>query len=325
MTEAALPDDVVALLHRQRDVVSRRQLLEAGLEAHDVRRLLRGSLTVVHPGVYVAHTGPLTWRQRAWAAVLHAWPAALQGESAARACEGRGDVERVDDDVIHVMIGQHRTLDAPAGVRHHRRTHLGRQTQGNASPPRQRYPDALLDLAVATPGATARVAALARGLQRRKVSAEQLRRALSGRGRVPDRAWIAALLDDFANGACSVLEHGYVDLVERPHGLPPSRRQARAVTSQGVVYRDAEYDGLVVELDGRAFHDTAARRDADMERDLDAAVAGTDTRRLTYGQVFDRPCTTAAKLATLLQRGGWTGDLRPCGPDCSAVPAAVAA
>ncbi|WP_028472846.1 type IV toxin-antitoxin system AbiEi family antitoxin domain-containing protein [Nocardioides alkalitolerans] len=325
MTTKELPDDVAALLHRQRDVVSRRQLVEAGLKPHEIRRLLRGPLTLVHPGVYAAQTGALTWRQRAWAAVLHAWPAALQGESAARACEGRADVERVDDDVVHVMIGLHRTLDVPPGVRHHRRARLEAQTQSNASPPRQRYPDALLDLALAAPGTSTRVAALARGLQRRKVSGEQLRKALAARARVADRARVAALLDDLVDGACGVLEHGYLDLVERPHGLPPSDRQVRAVTSQGVVYRDGEYDGFVVELDGRAFHDTASRRDADMERDLDAAVAGKDTRRLTYGQVFDRSCTTAAKLAALLHRHGWAGEVRSCGPTCTAAVGVLAA
>ena len=42
----------------------------------------RREMAVVHPGVYVNHTGALSWDQRAWAAVLHYWPAALTGESA---------------------------------------------------------------------------------------------------------------------------------------------------------------------------------------------------------------------------------------------------
>ena len=39
----------------------------------------------VHPGVYVAHTGPLSWPQRAWSAVLLVAPAALSGSSALHA------------------------------------------------------------------------------------------------------------------------------------------------------------------------------------------------------------------------------------------------
>lgn len=41
-----------------------------------------------------------------------------------------------------------------------------------------------------------------------------------------------------------------------------------------VAYRD---QGWYVELDGRLFHDTAERRDADLDRDLDAAVSGSAT------------------------------------------------
>jgi hypothetical protein len=87
----------------------------------------------------------------------------------------------------------------------------------------------------------------------------------------------------------------------------------------GTVYRDVLYaGGLVVELDGRLFHDTAAQRDLDFDRDLVAAVQGKDTVRLTYGQVFDRPCWTAGHLVVLLTSHGWRGSVRPCGPSCGA-------
>src|ERR1700712_431846 len=74
-----------ALLRDQAGVISRAQALASGLSENDVRRLLRRrSWVCVHPGVYVNHTGELTWLQRAWAAVLFAWPAALCDESALR-------------------------------------------------------------------------------------------------------------------------------------------------------------------------------------------------------------------------------------------------
>jgi hypothetical protein len=126
------------------------------------------------------------------------------------------------------------------------------------------------------------------------------------------------VLADIAAGTTSVLEHGYLTAVERAHGLPRAARQVRATTSVGVVYRDAEYpDGLIVELDGRLVHDSAAQRDADLERDLDAALDGRPTLRLSWGQVFDRPCRTAAKLAVLLQQRGWTGVPHPCSTSCT--------
>src|SRR6478735_11003645 len=83
--------DLEELLHLQSGVVARRQLLASGALPHDIARLVRRrSLTRVHPGVYVDHTGAPTWRQRAWAACLYHWPAALAGPSALRIVAGPG-------------------------------------------------------------------------------------------------------------------------------------------------------------------------------------------------------------------------------------------
>lgn len=79
------------LLDLQSGVVARRQLLEAGLEPSEVRRMLRRrGLVVARSGVYVSHAGELSWLQRAWVEVLNAWPAALTHRSAIRAANGPG-------------------------------------------------------------------------------------------------------------------------------------------------------------------------------------------------------------------------------------------
>jgi very-short-patch-repair endonuclease len=70
--------------------------------------------------------------------------------------------------------------------------------------------------------------------------------------------------------------------------------------------------GLVVELDGRLWHDSAEQRDADLDRDLDAAVVGMQTVRLGWGQVFHRPCDTAVRLGAVLTARGWTGAVARC-------------
>jgi hypothetical protein len=124
------------------------------------------------------------------------------------------------------------------------------------------------------------------------------------------------VLADVAGGTCSVLEHEYLCRVERPHGLPLGQRQVRAGTVGGVVYRDVAVGEQLIELDGRLFHDTAEQRDRDFERDLDAAVTGQGTVRLTWGQVVDRPCTTAAKLSAVFERTGWPAG-RPCELGCA--------
>ncbi|HET7736774.1 MAG TPA: type IV toxin-antitoxin system AbiEi family antitoxin domain-containing protein [Nocardioidaceae bacterium] len=302
------------ILQHQAGVISRRQALEAGLEPHDIKRHLRQRhWATVHPGVYVNHTGPLTWLQRAWAAVLFSWPAALCGESALRAVEGPGRRGR-DDRIVHVAVGRHRSRVVPPGVELHRMEHLGERALWNVGPPRLRYEEAVLDVAIGASTEFEAIAVLADAVQGRRTTAVRLRAALAGRPRASRRAWLDAVLEDVAAGTCSVLEHAYLVRVERGHGLPRGRRQSRG---DGPVYRDVEYDGgLVVELDGRLFHDSARGRDRDFDRDLAAAVDGRDSVRLSWGQVYDRGCITAHRLGRLLQVRGWTGSVRACGPDC---------
>ena len=117
-----------------------------------------------------------------------------------------------------------------------------------------------------------------------------------------------------------MLEHGYLTLVERPHGLPRGSRQRADRDTRGRVYRDVEYAeiGELVELDGIFGHDSPAERDLDLERDLDAALTGRGTVRLGWGQVFGRPCRTAVKIGSLFASRGWTGTVRACGRDCEA-------
>jgi len=307
---------LLSLLVDQDGVVSRRQALQAGLAGHDVTRLLRRrALVPIHAGIYVDHTGEPSWQQLAWAAVLLHWPAALTHGSAMRAAEGPGTNRRSMP--IEVAVDVDRHVIRRAGIRVVRREHLDERVQWHLGPPRMRYDEATLDVAAEARTDFAAVGELSRAVQGRRTTANRLLTALDGRARIARRDWMTGVLSDVAAGTCSVLEHGHLHRVDRPHGLAPARRQVRDRVGAAVVYRDVEYDGgLVMELDGRLFHDTTEQRDRDMDRDLLTAVAGKDTVRLSYGQVFDRPCWTAAAEDLLLRARGWRGTARNCGPGC---------
>jgi len=301
-------DDVDRLIADQDGLISRRQVLAAGLSPHDIaRRLRRREWAAVHDGVFVNHTGELTWQQRSWAAVLFAWPAALSHESALRAIDGPGKRGR-DDAIIHVAVAGHRRVRKPEGVEVHRMSHFSARVQWNKHPPRIRFDQAVIDTAAAAPTDHAAVAVLADAVNARRTTAARLLAVLNDRARIPRRAWLAGILADVEAGTCSVLEHGYLTLVERGHHLPPAERQL-AVDSARSMFRDVEYvdHGVIVELDGRLGHSSTDDRDRDMDRDLDAAVDGRTTLRISYGQVFDRPCLTAARVAAVLGVA-----LRPC-------------
>lgn len=297
------------MLRQQSGVISRRQALDAGLQHHQIRRMLRrNEWKRVHHGVYVDHTGPPTWPQRAWAAVLYAAPAASGLESALS----------IEGPLIHVAVSRHRAmLVEPDGVRIHHLDHLDERVLWNVGPPWLRYEDAALDFASRATGFDA-IAVLADACQSRRTTAHRLLRVLDSRRRVRGRRrWLRAVLVDIADGTCSVLEHGYLNRVERAHGLPRATRQTRSTSSVGVCHRDAEYgETLVVELDGQLFHDSASARNRDFERDLDAAVDGRSTVRLSYHQVFDQSCQTAAKIAQVLRQHGIAVSGHACGPGC---------
>jgi hypothetical protein len=323
--------DIDRLLLAQNGVISRAQALRSGLSPRDVRRLVRRrELAPLLPGVYVSHTGEPSWVQRAWGAVLAcASPrglsgvdlgAALAGPSAMRAADGPGRIGS-SEGPIHVAIPRSRRVVVPRGVRVTRTFLLHDRVQWNLGPPRLRYDEAALDVALGETGDFAAIGAIARAVQSRHTTAVRMQQALATRSRAPRRQLLEAVLGDVATGTCSVLEHAYLDRVERPHSLPRADRQRRAGTATGIVYRDAVLGERVIELDGRLWHDTAEQRDKDFERDLDAAIDGLDTVRLTWGQVVGRPCSTAAKLSMLLERDGWP-PARPCGSGCALALAA---
>jgi len=302
IADAGAVDEVDKLMRDQDGLVSRRQAIAAGLAPHDIaRRLRRREWATVHDGVFVNHTGELTWRQRAWAAVLFAWPAALSHDSALRAVDGPGKRGR-DDQVVHVAISGERRVRPPEGVHVHRQSHFAKRVQWNKHPPRIRFEHAVLDAAADAATDRAAIGVLADAVNSRRTTADRLQAALGSRQRIARRDWLAGVLGDVAAGTCSVLEHGYLTRVERAHGLPDAARQVTARRDGKPMFRDVEYadQRLIVELDGQLGHSSTDDRERDFERDLDAATERMRTVRLSYGQVFDRPCATAAKLATIL-------------------------
>ena len=104
--------------------------------------------------------------------------------------------------------------------------------------------------------------------------------------------------------------------MERPHGIRAATRQVRDRQGQGVVYRDFDHGPVLVEADGRLHHDTARQRDRDMDRDLAAARSGRVTLRVSWGQVYDRPCWTAAQIGAVLRTAGVDSGARACSPAC---------
>lgn len=241
--------------------------------------------------------------------------AALSHESAVRACAGR---DAGHEEAIHVAVDRQRTFRAAPGVVPHRLADFDAKILTAACPPRVRLEQAALDVAAEAVDDLVAVAGLVDLVQARRTTAARLLAALDTRSRIGRRDLLSSVLADLAEGTCSLLERDYLYLVERGHGLPRAQRQVRA-SCRGTAFRDVVYEAfhVVVELDGRLFHDHARARDRDLDRDLDAALDGLLTVRLGWGQAHVRPCATAARLGLLLQQRGWAGEVRRC-PRCRA-------
>ena len=63
---------------------------------------------------------------------------------------------------------------------------------------------------------------------------------------------------------------------------------------------DMAYAQLVIELDGRLGHDSAAGVWRDMERDNQHALSGRTVLRFGWSDVVDRPCGVAKQVAAAL-------------------------
>lgn len=263
-------DEIARLLEHQVGVVSRQQVEQverAGGRRSDIERAIRRREWVrLLPGVYLEHTGQPTWLQRAWAGALVAQAAALCGGAARRAVAGLGWRSYDESGPIEIAVEQDRHLPRHLGCRFRRMADLQSRVSWQAGPPRVRYEHALIDVASVVGADQSRIALLAEACQSRRTTAARLLDVASARSRIGHRRFIVTVLADIAEGTCSVLEHGYLTRVERPHGLPRGVRQASEHDAERACYRDVDYSpfGRIVELDGLLFHASTRQRDTDL-------------------------------------------------------------
>ncbi len=305
------------LLACQRGVISRRQVLDLEGKDNDIRRLLRQRRWArVHEGVFVNHTGPLSWEQRAWAAVLYCAPAALAGRSAIHAHGLRGH-DRPDRPVM-VCVDETRFVQAPTGIQVSRVKHFDERCQLHLSPPRMRIEHALVTEAARRHRADSALAVLGDAVQQGRTTAGRLDDALGEHPRLRHRRLLTEILSDVSAGTYSALEHHYLVDVERPHGLPVASRQRRVRMGKTIAFRDVDYVDVdaTVELDGRVGHEESLDRWADLDRDLATVVGGGVTLRVGWKQVLE-PCRLASIVGGVLLARGWDAKTRPCGAACN--------
>jgi hypothetical protein len=306
-------------LQAQSKVVSRQQACDAGWPEGTIDgRLRSGTWQRLQRGAYAAFTGDPSREAKLWAAVLRVGPGAVLSHETAAEVHGL-----IDKPIGHIHISvpaERRPVRRKIrGVVVHRSRCLVPEWQPPWRLPRTTVQDTILDLAAAARTFDDAYGWISRGIGRRLTSPQSLGKALAARSRIRWRAWITEALQDAADGVHSPLERNYVHGVERVHGLPPARRQARFRHGSGTRYLDNLYEdyGVCVEVDGLTAH-PAEGRWRDIRRDNVNLALGIATLRYGWPDTTEHRCRTAAEIAAVLRRRGWPGTLRPCGPGCPA-------
>ncbi|WP_160165512.1 type IV toxin-antitoxin system AbiEi family antitoxin domain-containing protein [Conexibacter woesei] len=277
---------------RAHGVVTRAQLVEAGVTPAEVRRRLgSGRLLRVHKGVYrVGHRAPsveATYLAAVWACgerALLSGPAAahLLGllKGAPPAPQVTAPTERV---VAGVEVRRCRPLGDADGI-------------GWRGVPTTSVPRTLVDLAATLSADTLARACHEAGVLHR-TTPRQVDAVLARRPASPGRAKLRAVLRGETKVTLSVLERRFLArLRDASLPLPQTNRPAggRRVDCCWPEQR------LTVELDSYRFHSSRHAWEQDRRREREARARGDEFRRFTYADAVEDPTYMLAQLRALL-------------------------
>ncbi len=303
----------------QAGAIARRQGAGVGIAPYTMRNRARsGHWQRLQRGVYATFSGEPTRETVLWAALLRAGPGAVLSHQTA--AERHGLVDEPSQ-MITITVPPSRTparVKIP-GILIHRSDAVLRTKHPAMLPPCTRVEDTVLDLIQVAPSFDDAYAWICKAIGRRRTTADRIRQAMDARKKMRWRREVTLALGDAGDGALSVLEYRYVRRVERPHGLPAARRQARIRQRTRNRYLDNLYEpyGVCVELDGTAAH-PADEQWQDKRRDNANTLQDILTLRFGFRDLDEHRCETAAAVATLLGRRGWPGSPRPCvRPGCA--------
>lgn len=288
-------------------VVTYDEALSTGMSTDDIRRRVRkGTLRRIHPGVLHHTAAPFTYHSRLAAA--QAWTGGagfLSHRTAARLWEMDGILgEPVDVSVVGsrtcpgIKVHRLRAVDRPRTVRIH----------GFVVSAADRT---LLDLAGVIPRKTF-VLALDDALRRRLTSLDSLKAALEthgGRGRIGSAALRQALADRDADDQrlASRFEKKMLAILRRIGGF---ETQHEVSSPTGRFFLDFAFPEakLAIECHSRRWHDSEFRFEKDVARDRALKRLGWTILYFSWKDVTERPDAVEAEIRSFLNRAGKAAD-----------------
>lgn len=294
------------LARRQHGVFSLAQLVELGLSDSAVRKRAGAQrLHRVYRGVYsVAPTELLSAEGQYMAAVLTCGRGAVLSHHSAARLHGLLQSARTR---IAVTVPRRGNGSRPGLHIHRSRTLIPADITTVDGIPCTTVARTLLDLAAGEPS---------RRLQRAVNQAEVLQvfdgfaiaNQLERHPRSSAAAKLRAVLDEYREGEApteSNLEDRFVELCQE-RGLPAPERQVHVMLDDGEPPIKVDFlwreHRLILETDGRAFHQTRQAFESDRRRDQRLTLAGWRVVRVSDRQLRDDPRRIAGMVAELLAR-----------------------
>jgi len=254
-------------------------------------RLRRGTLHRQHPGVYrVGHEAP-SFEARYLAAVLACGDGALLSGRAAAHLLG---LIRGRPPAPEVTTGTYRRV---MGVRTRRSSRLN-ELAGTVwkGIPVTSPAQTLVDLAVLLEENELARAAHEAGVKHR-TTPRQVKAVLERCSRVRGVAKLRRVIGEEVPVTASALERRFLALL-RYERLPlPRTNRPEGARRVDCVWSDRR---LIVELDSYRFHSSRHAWEEDRRREREARARGSEFRRYTWGDVFERPALMLRELRELL-------------------------
>jgi very-short-patch-repair endonuclease len=272
-------------------------------------RLDTGRWQSVLHGVAVAHSGEVTDRQRAWAAVLYVGRDARLSADAALIELGMRlsaprEIHVVSPREVVPQVFAREPDDDVVRVTPHRALRLEEWAHPVRQPPLLRAPVAALHAAAWASSDRAAEWRVAAAVQQRLVRVGDLRPVLQQMPRVHRRGLLREVLDDIEYGAHAASELDFLRFL-RAHRLPRPDRLQRPVRTGKLRYLDAwwERQRVNVEMDG-THHRTVGIWDEDALRANDVVLVERHDRilllRFTRANLRHDAERVAAQLAQAL-------------------------
>jgi Protein of unknown function (DUF559)/Transcriptional regulator, AbiEi antitoxin len=286
---------VLGLAARQHGVVTRRQLLDAGLSRHGIEHRLRnGRIHAVYRGVYAVGRPTLTREGRWLAAVLACGDGAALSHLCAAAQWAIWERAVALRPRVSVPTRSGRRV---RGIEVHRTAIAHADVTVRDAIPVTMLPRTLVDLAGILTAKRLR-SALRQAERQHRLDLRELRTSLDDFAWTsPKHARLRRALDTYVPGAATTdgdAEMVFLELCEK-HGLPRPLAQVPV----GPYRADFMWPelGLVVEIDDRQSHDGYIAFRDDRVRDRAMKAAGLDVLRFTRHEVLESRGAVAREVA----------------------------